>query len=403
MVRLLIIDDDPDITEILSLYGDFLGYNADMAFSWQEAEKNLSGSRLYNAVFCDLNLRGLNGLQVFEKIHEMDSGLADRFVLLTGAILDDGVEEGIRARKIKLVKKPFNFEDIKAVLQSMEGPSVHSRDIILQSATLPAVPAVVVKILELTGKENTTIEDLQRTIMADSSLTTRVLQMANSAFFGFRQGVETISDAIKVLGFNTIRSVTLAVSTMDIYRPFGPLEEKLWEHSLGVSLAAGAIARGRMRCWEEASIAGLLHDTGKVVMKSNQPDRYHLLLRSVQEDKVPFHTVETEVFGFGHAEAGSLLGEKWGFPEMLSGAIRHHHNWKSFDKGVSADVRQICLAVALADALCTRLGIGYDSPMPEVDLGERELQGLLGIEDGRYEEIVYRFKEDFLREKMLFR
>ncbi len=401
MARLLIIDDDPDITEILDLYGDFLGYEADRAAGWQEAEKKLAGKHPYSAVFCDLTLQGTNGLQIFEKISGLDPRLAGRFVLLTGAVMDEGVERQIKAKKIRLVKKPFNFEDIKAALQSMEGP-VDTRSLILQSAKLPAVPLVAAKILALIGQENTTIEDLKDAIMADSSLTTRILQMANSAFFRFRQNVDTISDAVSVLGFNTIRSVTLAVSTRDIYRPFGLLEEKLWEHNLGVSLASGAIAAEIRSGREEATIAGLLHDTGKLVMNSNQPERYLFLAQSVQEEKVPFHTVETEVFGFGHAEVGSLLGEKWGFPDILSGAILYHHSWKSFDKAVQGDVRELCLIVALADALCTRLGIGYKSPMPELDLGEKELQRLLKIDDGRYGEIASKFKETFLNEKMHF-
>ena len=401
MAKLLIIDDDPDITEILDLYSDFLGYEADMALSWEEAAQNLSVNRFYNAVFCDLTLQGVNGLQIYNRICELDPALAGKFVLLTGAILDDEAEREVQAKKIKLVKKPFNFEDIKAALQSIEG-SADSRYLILQSANLPAVPLVAAKVLDLLGSEDTTVEELEKAILADNSLTTRILRMANSAFFRCRQDIDTISDAVAVLGFNTIRSIMLAVSTREIYRPFGLLEEKLWEHNLGVSIAAGAIAceiRGGM---EEASIAGLLHDTGKVLMNSSQPERYLFLAQSVQEDKVPFHTIETDVFGFGHAEAGSLLGEKWGFPDILTGAIRHHHDWKNFDGNIQGDVRELSLVVALADALCTRLGIGYKSPMPELDLGEKELQGLLRIDDRRYGEIASKFKETFLHEKMRF-
>nr|MDA8085848.1 HDOD domain-containing protein [Nitrospiraceae bacterium] len=355
MARLLIIDDDPDITEILDLYGDFLGYEADRAAGWQEAEKKLAGKHPYSAVFCDLTLQGTSGLQIFERINELDSGLAGRFVLLTGAFVDEGVERVIKARKIRLVKKPFNFEDIKAVLQSMDGRAEGTRNLILQSAKLPAVPLVATRILDLISRENTAIEELQEAIMADSSLTTRMLQMANSAFFRARQSVDTISEAVSVLGFNTIRSITLAVSTRDIYKPFGFLEEKLWEHNLGVSLAAAAIASEIRSGREEAAIAGLLHDTGKLVMNCNQPERYLFLAQSVQEEKVPFHTIETEVFGFGHAEVGSLLGEKWGLSDLLCGAIMHHHGWKNFDKGAGDDVRELSLIVALSDALCTRL------------------------------------------------
>ena len=137
-------------------------------------------------------------------------------------------------------------------------------------------------------------------------------------------------------------------------------------------------------------------------MNSNQPEKYLFVMQSVQEDNVPFHTVEAEVFGFGHAEVGALLGEKWGFSDGLCGAILRHHGWRNFDGGIPEEVRELSLIVAMADALCTKLGIGYKSPMAELDLGEKELLEKLDIGNSRYDAITSRFKETFLKEKMHF-
>ncbi len=405
MARILIIDDDLEIAEILDLYCDFLGYEADTVSSGTQAMQKLADNGFYNAVFCDLTLQDLNGFKIFEKISESDPELAGRFILLTGASLDGEVGLQVKLKKIKVIQKPFNFDDIKNSLESIEGRGADSKNILLQTGNLPAVPAVAARILELVGNENTAFEELKQAIMVDNSLTSRVLQMANSVFFRLRQKIDTVSDAIAVLGFNTIQTIALAVSTRNIYKNFGLIEQKLWEHSLGVSLAAGLIVdevRFGRNVREEAVVAGLLHDVGKVIMNNGQPEKFLRLVQIVHEERVPYHTVEKDVFGFSHAQLGSMLAEKWGFSESLSSVILHHHGWRKLDKASMGGADRLCHVVSLADALCARLGIGYKEPMLDFDLGEEELRGLLKIEAGPYGELASTFKETYLLEKMLF-
>ncbi|MDA8090868.1 MAG: HDOD domain-containing protein [Nitrospiraceae bacterium] len=405
MARILIIDDDPEIAEILDLYSDFLGYDADTVSSGMQALQKLAGNGFYNAVFCDLTLQDLNGFKIFEKINQSDPELAGRFILLTGAALDGDMENQVKAKKIRVIQKPFNFEDIKMILESIEGRGADSKNVLLQTGNLPAVPAVAARILELVKNENTGIEELKQAIMSDNSLTSRILQMANSVFFRLRQKIDTVSDAITVLGFNTIRTIALAVSTRNIYKNFGLIEQKLWEHSLGVSLAAGLIvdeARLPRNVREEAVIAGLLHDVGKVIMNNGHPDKFLRLVQLVHEERLPFCMVEKDIFGFSHAQLGSMLAEKWGFSEGLSGVILHHHGWRQLDKTAPGGTARVCYIISLADALCARLGIGYKEPMQDLDLGEEELKRVLKIDAGSYEELTSSFKETYLLEKMLF-
>jgi len=279
-----------------------------------------------------------------------------------------------------------------------------ARDLILKTCDLPAVPMVAVKIINLIDNPNTTLDDLQRAIMADQALATRVLKIANSAFYAVRHNIDTISEAIAIMGFDTIRTLCLAVSTREVYRRFGLIEQKLWEHSLGVSVACGIIARETpIIKREEAVVAGLLHDIGKVVMNNSQPERFSILTQRVYEERVPYASIEGEVFGFSHAEAGYLLSEKWGFPRILCDVILRHHSCDSIDAS-EADPYEglLCATVALSDAICVRLGVGYRGPMADLDLGAERWRDVLGISEERFNDIITVFKDAYIREKMFY-
>lgn len=278
------------------------------------------------------------------------------------------------------------------------------KELILKACDIPPVPMVALKVLKLIEDPNSTLEDLQRVIMGDQAMAARILKIANSAFHGSRRNIDTVSQAITIIGFNTVKSVVLAASTREIYKGFGIIEQKLWEHGLAVSTASGLIA-GEVTFLkrEEAVLSGLLHDIGKVIMNNSQPENFSIVTQMVYEKKEPYASIEDESFGFDHAEVGSMLAEKWGFPEILCNVIRKHHIWSS-DDPFGGDIYEstLCLAVALADALCARLGVGYRNPMPDLDLGEEILREKLGINKKRFYEIVTIFKYHYLQEKITY-
>jgi putative nucleotidyltransferase with HDIG domain len=260
---------------------------------------------------------------------------------------------------------------------------------------------VAFKIVRLVDDPTTNIDALQEAIMADQSLAARVLKMANSAYYGLRRNIDTISEAIIMMGFVAIKNLALAVSTKDVYKKFGLLEQKLWEHSIGVSVASGIIAREiRFLQSEETSVAGLLHDIGKAVMNNNQPEKFAMLTETVYNERTTFAEKEKEIFGFGHAEVGGIFAMKWGFPENLCDAIRRHH-FSSYDDlmDLGPDKRTLCCIITLADALCIRLGVGYRGPMADLPLMEGECRKILGISDERYYDLIETFKTAYMQEK----
>lgn len=277
------------------------------------------------------------------------------------------------------------------------------KELILQNYDIPAVPMVAVRILRLIDDPKTTVDDLQKAIMADQALAARVLRIANSAFYGVRHNVDTVSEAITIMGFNTIRNLTLAVATREVYKRFGLIEQKLWEHSLGVSIASGIIASTIPQVKnEEAVVAGLLHDVGKVIMNNAEPERFALLTQRVYEDRVTYSDIEEEVFGFTHAEVGQIFAEKWGFPDVLCDVIHYHHKCHEGLLDLDPYCRLLCLTVALADAICVRLGVGYRGPMADLNLPIADLCERLGINNERLEDLIARFKLSYVEEKMIY-
>jgi len=274
--------------------------------------------------------------------------------------------------------------------------------LILSTCDIPSVPHVALKVIKLIDNPNTRLDDIQKAIMADQALTSRVLKIANSAFYGLRHNVETVSEAVAIIGFNTLKSIVLAAATREVYKRFGIIEQKLWEHSLGVSIAASVIARrtGRVKT-EEAAIAGLLHDVGKVLMDNSQPERFSLLMERVYSDRVTFSSIEREYFGFGHAEAGCILAEKWGFPLLLCDVIRDHHNCE-LNSGEDPYRDDLCRVISLADTICVRLGVGYRGHLQDIDLGENEKMRNLFIKPEEYKEMEEEFKRLYVVEKLSF-
>ena len=280
-----------------------------------------------------------------------------------------------------------------------------NREKILKTLDLPSVPMVALKILRLMDNPNAGVDDLQNAIMADQGLAARVIRMANSSFYSMSREIDTVSSAIFVMGFGTIKNLALAVATRDIYKKFGLLEQKLWEHSIGVSVAAGIIAR-QVRFFkpEEAVMAGLLHDIGKVVLNNNLPDQFLVLTQRVYEENVMYSAIEHDIFGFGHAEVGGLFAEKWRFPEALVSVIANHHDCEKFASTLPGDASEVklCRIIALADAICLRLGIGYSGPMTDLKIDEDAMLARLEIPKEKYPELKEDIKQQYMKEKLSF-
>lgn len=196
---------------------------------------------------------------------------------------------------------------------------------------IPTLPTVIHKIIEIVDSPNTSATDLNKAISMDQALSAKVLKLVNSAFYGFPKKIETLTQAIVILGFNTVRSLALSISMVDFLSNRGGRPHlnyaEFWKHSIGVSILARSLARKAFpQIAEEAFVAGLLHDIGILILDQFLPGEYVKVFEAVQREKLPLYQVEKAVLGTTHSDVGRMLAAKWNLPDTLLYSIAYHHN-----------------------------------------------------------------------------
>jgi HD-like signal output (HDOD) protein len=228
---------------------------------------------------------------------------------------------------------------------------------------IPSLPIVATKILQVIADEASSLKELIKVISLDQSFSSRLLRIANSAFYRRDSSVTDITDAIIRIGFTATKAFVFAASLKDILRPSNTIDKSLWEHNMAVSVGATIIARetGLLPA-EEPLIYGLLHDIGKVVINLNMRDRYAEVIRMVGEENIPFNEAEKRLLGFDHCDVGGYVAQQWLLPENLSFVIASHHREDLMEAITDPILKKIALITKAADVICSDLGIGLAHP-----------------------------------------
>jgi putative nucleotidyltransferase with HDIG domain len=267
--------------------------------------------------------------------------------------------------------------------------------IILETIDVPSLPTVAMKALELINDDGTSIDELEKIISRDQSFSSRLLRIANSPYYGMNRRIDTISSGVMLIGFNTMKSLVVAASLKDMHRKYGLFEQKLWEHSLGVSVASSLLAQfTKMAQPEEALVAGLIHDVGKTILNNNIPDKYMTIAQKAHDGQVMFHEVETEMLGYNHCEVGGLIARKWKLPKNLEVVIEYHHSEGGLPAFEDNAYEALCQIVSIADAICLNQSIGIKGP-ESIDVP----YGILGLSAEGFSSILEIFKKTYAEQK----
>ena len=277
-------------------------------------------------------------------------------------------------------------------------------ELIRKVGDLKALPIVARKALDTLNDDNCSLEDLTAIIEKDQAIAARILKISNSALYGLRQEVTSLQHAMMVMGFKTIKSLVLTVTTRSLYKKFGITEKIMWDHSVGAGIAAKLVSQGMGSEIEEgAFIGGLMHDLGKVIMNNEMPDIFAEVMMDIYNDNVDSITAEQNAYGYNHTEIGAGVAEKWKFaPAIVDILGKHHLNTCKLEE-IGDDFRAKSIAcVNYANNICKVLGIGSRNPDESIVLNELPSAVFLGISKDRQDALLVEIRETYTAEKAAF-
>lgn len=198
-------------------------------------------------------------------------------------------------------------------------------DLIQQTDQLFSLPDVALRVNQLIDDPSTRPADLAEVIRYDAGLSARLLRLVNSAYHARSRPVDTVAQAISLIGYRPLRDLVLATCAVEMFRGLPPERvnmERFWFHGVATGIAARELAKRRgLREGERLFLAGLLHSIGKLIFFSQRADDYAEVLRLVDDHGLSVVAAENRVFGFNFADLGAELLRTWRFPESIWKAV----------------------------------------------------------------------------------
>jgi len=293
----------------------------------------------------------------------------------------------------RFLAKPAETEDIVRVVERSFALRDLSRQITSDrdSAALSSLPSAPTAYLELTralGNERLGTADVGKIVAQDVAMSAKVLQLANSAFFGTGRTINQLPEAVTRIGVNNLRSLALSVGAFESFRPRGPLAgfsiAELQHHSTLVARIARRIAPKGMG--DDAFTAGMLHDVGVLVLASKKPEQLAAAIENARAEGIPVHNAERDAYGATHAEIGAHLLDLWGIPHPIVEAVAYHHEPANAAGRLFDQVTAVHVADRLAHDVSPHDG---DTPWFGGTIDEEYLESLGAVEEmDRWREIA---------------
>ncbi len=199
---------------------------------------------------------------------------------------------------------------------------------------LPTPPIVFNQIQKTINKESSSAADVAKILSEDPSMSAKVLKMTNSAFYGLSREIDSVKQAVMIIGFDAVKNLVLSASVMGMFngnKVDAEFQERFWRHSLATALAGRLAAKSiRSRGMVDADTifsAGLLHDIGKLVIACFMEDEFVAIHQILENDPSKSESsAEIEVMGFSHEQIGGALAQFWNLSDGLVDAIAFHHD-----------------------------------------------------------------------------
>jgi putative nucleotidyltransferase with HDIG domain len=231
------------------------------------------------------------------------------------------------------------------------------RQVVSNIRNLPTPPIVFHQIQKVINDQKASAAQIASVLQEDPAMSVKVLKLTNSAFYGLAREIDSVKQAVVVVGIEAIKNLVLSASVIDMFKGKQldeEYQEHFWRHSLATAFCGRLMARSfkasGMADPDAAFSAGLLHDIGKMVISCFLPDEFKQFKQArEQQPGTPDHVIEREVLGYDHAQIGGFLAVQWKLPPKLGDAIAHHHNPEQSIGG-----NMLAHIIHLADAVSRR-------------------------------------------------
>ena len=236
------------------------------------------------------------------------------------------------------------------------------KTILARVDNLPTLPTAIAKLVALLQDDNASVANFEEAIRPDPALTANLLRIANSAYFGLRREVTSVSHAVAMMGTKRVFEVASSAGFNQVIPKTIPGYEidaqAFWLHSVAVAILAERLSGELGQQTPDLTFtAGLLHDIGKLVIGSFLTKRSNTILAKVRKKDMAFVGAEHAVLGTDHAEVGGLISERWDLPEAVCVAARCHHKP---DEVEPEGYQSMVDLIHTADGLAHSLGYGAD-------------------------------------------
>jgi len=332
--RILFVDDEERVLDGLRRMLRGMRHEWEMTFVDSAARAlDVVREEPVDVVVTDMRMPRMDGAALLREVKEISPG-AVRIVLSGYA------EREMTAKALgtahQYLAKPTDAETVKGVIGracSLRNllASEPLQELVSRIQTLPSVPVVYGRIMELLGQPDSSASDIGQVIAEDLGMTAKILQIVNSAFFGLPRRFTDVNQAVAYLGTDTIRGLVLSSGVFSQFSNEGRSgldPDTLFQHCQSVGVFARKICAAEKLSKDvadDAFMAGLLHDIGKLIIADRFADAFREIAERSISEGCHFHDMEDEVLGATHAELGAYLMGLWGLPDNIVEAIGYHH------------------------------------------------------------------------------
>ncbi len=381
--KILFVDDEKNILSALRRLLFPMRGEWDIQFATSGFEAlDILAQDSFDVIVSDLRMPGMDGDQLLQTVQE-------KYPQIVRIVLSGQCDQETYIKSIgpthQYLSKPVELETLITAVHNacqlrdmLNGERL--RHVISGMKSLPTLPSLFHELTAELRSPDVSLKKVARIISQDVNMTLKLLQLVNSAYFGLQQRIASIEMAVNMLGINSIVMLSLSIKLFHEFKGdviLGMPLDALWRHCIRTSMLARKIVNLAMenkQVEDEAMIAGLLHDIGKVVLAENFPFEYSVVIERIRDEKLTLPAAEQEIMGTNHAEVGAYVLALWGFHDSVVEAVAYHHAPRDCPASGFTPLTAVHIGNYFAESLDSTDGFHGEEMLDQIYIAELKLE-----------------------------